>query len=125
MHDDRSLGLDRPISRRDFLDGVALGLSGAVALPGLLGGGQDAPPYYPPSLTGLRGAHVGAYEAFHALRDGKLAAGLPMPAPTGERYDLVVVKRWKTDEWRRWPVAWKKRSLSTSLQSANQMMMTN
>ena len=91
MHDDRSLGLDRPISRRDFLDGVALGLSGAVALPGLLGGGQDAPPYYPPSLTGLRGAHVGAYEAFHALRDGKLAAGLPMPAPTGERYDLVVV----------------------------------
>ena len=91
MHDDRSLGLDRPISRRDFLDGVALGLSGAVALPGLLGGGQDAPPYYPPSLTGLRGAHVGAYEAFHALRDGKLATGLPMPAPTGERYDLVVV----------------------------------
>ncbi len=90
MHDDRTLGLDRPISRRDFLDGVALGLSGAMALPGLLSGGQDAP-YYPPSLTGLRGAHVGAYEAFHALRDGKLAAGLPMPAPTGERYDLVVV----------------------------------
>ena len=90
MHDDRSLGLDRPISRRDFLDGVALGLSGAMALPGLLEGSQDAP-YYPPSLTGLRGAHVGAYEAFHALRDGKLAAGLPMPAPTGERYDLVVV----------------------------------
>lgn len=90
MHDDRWLGLDRPISRRDFLDGVALGLSGAMALPGLLEGSQDAP-YYPPSLTGLRGAHVGAYEAFHALRDGKLAAGLPMPAPTGERYDLVVV----------------------------------
>ena len=90
MHDDRWLGLARPISRRDFLDGVALGLSGAMALPGLLEGSQDAP-YYPPSLTGLRGAHVGAYEAFHALRDGKLAAGLPMPAPTGERYDLVVV----------------------------------
>ena len=90
MSDDRKLGLDRPISRRDFLDGVAIGLGGAMALPGLLDGAQDGS-YYPPALTGLRGAHVGAYEAFHALRDGKLGAGLPEPVSSGERYDLVVV----------------------------------
>lgn len=90
MSDDHELGLDRPISRRDFLDGVAIGLGGAMTLPGLLERAQDGS-YYPPALTGLRGAHVGAYEAFHALRDGKLGAGLPKPVSSGERYDLVIV----------------------------------
>ncbi len=90
MSEEPKLGLDRPISRRDFLDGVAVGVGGAMALPNLLQAAQDAPPY-PPALTGLRGAHTGAYEAFHALRDGKLLAGLPEPAPTGQRYDLVIV----------------------------------
>lgn len=89
MSDDRELGLDRLISRRDFLDGAAIALGGALALPNLPAGSQDVP-YYPPALTGLRGAHPGAFEAFHALRDGRLA-GLPEPVSSGERYDLVVV----------------------------------
>ncbi len=90
MSDERELGMDRPISRRDFLDGVALGVGGALALPSFLQAAQEAPAY-PPALTGLRGAHAGAYEAFHSLRDGTLWSTAPAPASTGERYDLVVV----------------------------------
>lgn len=89
--DDDALGMDRPIDRRDFLDGVALAiggamLSGSASVPAWP---QDRPGYYPPSLTGLRGSHAGSFEAAHALRDGTLH---PLGASdTGERYDLVVV----------------------------------
>ena len=49
---------------------------------------QDQPGYYPPTLTGLRGSHPGAFEAAHALRDGRGAApGQDLP----EAYDLIVV----------------------------------
>ena len=81
--------MGRPISRRDFLDGVAVGLvSSAVRQRGW---DQPAAAPYPPALTGLRGSHVGAFEAFHSLRDGRFWETAPSPEPTGERYDLVVV----------------------------------
>lgn len=91
---DRELGLDRNITRRDFLEGAALGL-GLPLLPGALQAAVDpAHPaarqagYYPPALTGLRGSHPGSFEVAHALRDGKhFGPG----TDTGERYDLVVV----------------------------------
>ena len=95
---DKEIGMDLAISRRDFVQGVAIGSAGilaAAALPGctqatpaLPPGAQDLPGYYPPRLTGLRGSHAGSFEAAHALRDGA-----PQPAPTelDERYDLVVV----------------------------------
>ena len=95
---DKEIGMDLAISRRDFVQGVAIGSAGilaAAALPGctqatpaLAPGAQDLPGYYPPRLTGLRGSHAGSFEAAHALRDGA-----PQPAPTelDERYDLVVV----------------------------------
>ena len=90
---DRALGLDRPISRRDFLNGIAIGAA-ALAYPDALraasdpAAAQDVPGYYPPLLTGMRGSHPGSFEAAHALRDG-----LPPPPPedTGERYDLIIV----------------------------------
>jgi spermidine dehydrogenase len=92
--DDRGLGMSRPITRRDFLDGMAAGAAGLTRAARLTGPariwGQPAPPY-PPALTGLRGSHVGAFEAFHALRDGRFWDSAPTPRPTGERYDLVVV----------------------------------
>ena len=86
--DDRKLGMRRDITRRDFLNGVAIGTGGAIAdslLPGcvwgsLNGGGdsggaaQDKAGYYPPALTGLRGSHVGSFEAAHSLRDKGSAA---------------------------------------------------
>jgi spermidine dehydrogenase len=87
-NDDRELGLDRPISRRDFLNGVLIG-TGALAAPGA--SAATAPPSdYPPALGGLRGSHVGSFEVAHALgRDG---AVFPANAPLeGEPFDLVVI----------------------------------
>ncbi len=91
MHpSDRKLGMSRAITRRDFIHDVgiaALGLS--LPLPGLtapVSGGTD---YYPPTLTGLRGAHPGAFEVAHALaREGK---HFDNPKSLDETYDLIVV----------------------------------
>jgi spermidine dehydrogenase len=65
-----------PITRRDFLNGVPLAVGGALAgglwpqSAAVAGPGpQDAPGYYPPASTGLRGSHPGAFEAAHHLRD--------------------------------------------------------
>ncbi len=94
---DRKLGMHRSITRRDFLDGVALGAGGALASSWLGGSlsaetlpsAQDRPGYYPPTLTGMRGSHPGSFETAHALRDGKEKPG--QLVDTGEQYDLVIV----------------------------------
>ena len=52
---------------------------------------QDAPGYYPPALTGLRGSHPGAFEAAHRLRDGDFRSQAGNLKQTDEVYDLVVV----------------------------------
>jgi len=90
-----------PITRRDFLNGVPLAVGGVVAgglispsITSALAAGpapQDAPGYYPPVLTGLRGSHPGAYEAAHRLRDGDFWSQAGHLTPTNEAYDLVVV----------------------------------
>jgi spermidine dehydrogenase len=94
---DRELGMDRRITRRDFLNGVALSV-GAFALPphllALAGAELDPekqPGYYPPALTGLRGSHPGSFEAAHRLRDGDFWQRAGRPLDTGESYDLVIV----------------------------------
>src|SRR5262245_56435060 len=64
----RELGMDRAITRRDFLNGIAV-----AALVGTARRGEASPlpaDYYPPALTGLRGSHVGSFEVAHRLRDG-------------------------------------------------------
>jgi spermidine dehydrogenase len=91
--------MGRPITRRDFIDGIAV--SAAVAASGRVmaavgpeGAGtapQDRPDYYPPALTGMRGSHPGSFEAAHALRDGTFANPAISPIETGEHYDLIVV----------------------------------
>ena len=87
---DRQLGMNKDISRRDFLNGVSIAV-GASLLPGSVSaqsvGAQDVAGYYPPALTGMRGSHPGSFEAAHLVRDGGLFTG----DDTGERYDLVVV----------------------------------
>ena len=94
---DRSLGMDRDISRRDFLNGAAIALTGTLAHPwfestalaqAAASAPEKSPDYYPPSRTGLRGTHDGAWEVAHALRDGRT---WDEARDTGERYDLVVV----------------------------------
>jgi spermidine dehydrogenase len=92
---DRELGMDRPITRRDFLDGVALGTGALVlgsALPGcdFLGGDEDNG-VDPEALTGLRGLTDEARRIPHQLRDGTFWDNAGEPHNTGERYDLVVV----------------------------------
>ena len=87
---DRLLGMDRDISRRDFLNGVSVAV-GASVLPGTTSaqdvGAQDVPGYYPPGLSGLRGSHPGSFEAAHSVRDGASFSAQDL----GEQYDLVVV----------------------------------
>ncbi len=85
--DARELGMDRRISRRDFLDGAALALAGAGAL-GLSPAAAAAA--YPPALEGLRGQYAGSFDVAHRLRDGTFWSAGVVPEPTGERYDLVV-----------------------------------
>jgi spermidine dehydrogenase len=100
---DRALGMDAEISRRDFLDGVAVAI-GSTMIPTLASGAtvdaqtastsqtmsalQGASSNYPPMMTGMRGQTDDAKDAGHALRDGK---ALSAPVDTGEFYDLVVV----------------------------------
>ncbi len=89
---DRSLGMGRDISRRDFVNGVAAAV-GTVAIPGLARSEQDPAPSvqsYPPARLGMRGSHPGSFEAAHELRDRRSLDGSDATR-TGETYDLVVV----------------------------------
>ncbi len=100
---DNDLGMGREITRRDFLNGVAIGVGGT-----LIGGGvgtetlvaaaafdafapEKAPDYYPPARMGMRGNHDGTFTFAHRLRDGESATSFGEPASTGESYDLIVV----------------------------------
>ena len=87
---DRNLGMSRPITRRDFIHDVGIaGLGLALPLPGLAATQGVSAEYYPPILTGLRGAHPGAFEVAHALaREGK---HFDNPQVLAETYDLIVV----------------------------------
>jgi spermidine dehydrogenase len=91
---DRELGMFRKITRRDFLNGVAV-TTGAAMMPWhLLADDQSpekAPGYYPPSLTGMRGSHPGSFEIAHSLRDGTFWDSVGQPEDTGEVYDLIIV----------------------------------
>src|SRR5271170_7910257 len=89
--------MDARITRRDFLNGVALTVGAAAIPPEMWAAAasdleaQDAAGYYPPAKTGLRGSHVGSFEAMHRVRDGSFWEDSPRPQETGESYDLVIV----------------------------------
>ena len=100
---DRVIGMTREITRRDFLNGVAIG-TGATLLGGSIGAHQlfaaaafdefapeKAPGYYPPSRTGIRGNHDGSFTFAHRMRDGESVSSLGDAFNTGENYDLVIV----------------------------------
>jgi spermidine dehydrogenase len=100
---DRDLGMTREITRRDFLNGVAIG-TGATLLGGSIGAEQlfaaaafdefapeKDPDYYPPSRTGIRGNHDGSFTFAHRMRDGESVSSLGEAGNTGESYDVVIV----------------------------------
>jgi spermidine dehydrogenase len=96
--EDQELGMSRAITRRDFLNGVALGVGGILAAPrgiAALDSPEYAPEkdpgYYPPARTGMRGNHDGTFTFAHRLRDGESWDSAGSPEKTGEAYDLVVV----------------------------------
>lgn len=79
------------ITRRDFLNGVAITIAAGVAPINLLkaaeGGSAlaDKTLAYPPALTGLRGNHPGSFEPAHSIaRDGKQYdfANIPLEGST-------------------------------------------
>src|SRR5271169_5296023 len=100
---DHKLGMAREITRRDFLNGVAIG-AGASLLGGVLSperllaaavldehAPEKAADYYPPAKTGMRGNHDGSFSIAHRLRDGESTDSLGEATNTGEIYDLAVV----------------------------------
>ena len=94
---DRALGMGAAITRRDFLNGVAM-TAGAAIIPTEMWAaaaadleGQDVPGYYPPGKAGLRGSHIGSFEAMHKVRDGAFWEDAPKAVDTGEAYDLAIV----------------------------------
>jgi spermidine dehydrogenase len=95
--------MGREITRRDFLNGVAIGVGGTlvageIGSETLLQAGvldefapEKMPDYYPPAKLGMRGNHDGTFTFSHRLRDGESPDSFGDPAATGENYDLVVV----------------------------------
>ncbi len=87
----------RGITRRDFLNGVAIAVGAAILPSDLLAAAavpdepEKSPDYYPPALTGLRGSHPGSFDAAHSLRDGNFWDHAGTPVDTREHYDLVIV----------------------------------
>jgi spermidine dehydrogenase len=79
--------MSRPISRRDFLNGVGVTLGASLLPASAQDSGRATERYYPPAATGMRGAHPGSFEVAHAAVQGQRWAA----ARTGEYYDLVVV----------------------------------
>jgi spermidine dehydrogenase len=94
---DKDLGMHRNITRRDFLNGIAVTSGLSILHPHLVSALQHdldpekSPNYYPPAMTGLRGSHAGSFEVAHNLRDGDFWEKVGTPTETGETFDLIVV----------------------------------
>lgn len=100
--EERDLGLDTSITRRDFLD-AALLAAGAVLLRApspLLAQSATPGPRTNPAWEGFGGigdyarSHGNTWDALsvaHDLRDGKLGNARQVAIDSGESYDLIVV----------------------------------
>jgi spermidine dehydrogenase len=100
VHRDRKLGMGRRITRRDFLNGVAVGIGAlgsasfarwASATNGVADAGHPPAGSYPPALYGMRGSQPGAFDIAHSLRDGTFWETAGTPEDTRETYDVIVV----------------------------------
>jgi spermidine dehydrogenase len=84
---------NKQITRRDFINGVALSLAAGTTLSPMeilarsAGRGSHN---YPPALTGMRGSHDGSFEVAHALARAGKKFSRPQKQ-TESTYDLIVV----------------------------------
>ena len=99
------LGMDQPITRRDFINGMAVAATtalpisqafapqafaqGALPTDSTALAAQDAPDYYPPHAH----RHAGQPRPVPSKRPTPCAMAARQPAPidSGEEYDLIVV----------------------------------
>jgi spermidine dehydrogenase len=105
---DRTLGMHRNITRRDFMSGAVGSLvAGSVITSGCsqeeapfprdptapVGSTHQPPPptSHPPSRLGLRGNHEGSFEVAHDLAFNHRTDWGPATEPDPADYDLVVV----------------------------------
>ena len=98
-HSDKLLGMNRYITRRDVLFGVASLSLSPLLVPSakayephdFKGSDLINATYYPPSLMGMRGNHDGSFEVAHSLaRRGQTDWG-PLEEASNDVYDLIVV----------------------------------
>lgn len=92
----KDLGMDRPIARRDFLNGVAIGITGAsAALSGIPASAAQTSSSeaanYPPLRAGLRGEYPVSVAELDGIREGKYAQFPVADSDIHEEYDLVIV----------------------------------
>jgi len=80
---ERALGIDRPISRRDFLNGIAIGMGAALA---------SSPSQASAIPTGeFLGQTDQGFAVMHALRDGHFWKNAGRVEATSEHYDVIIV----------------------------------
>jgi spermidine dehydrogenase len=89
--------MHRPITRRDFVNGTGIALTGAMFARGSAAAfgaapAASSPPLepYPPRRAGMRGSHPGSFEVAHRMRDAR-TWDLSSAIDSHESYDLVVV----------------------------------
>ncbi len=80
---EKALGMHGSISRRDFLNGAAIGAGVALAGAPVAAGSSTAAEFHGQTDQG--------FAAMHALRDGHFWTSVGAPVTTGEHYDLIVV----------------------------------
>jgi spermidine dehydrogenase len=95
--------MDRRIPRRDFLNGIAIGVTGAyaaAAAPASAAAAVDrgvaqattaSSSLNPPALTGLRGNYPAAVAPFGPMQAGTYRTFPSLDVDARERYDLVIV----------------------------------
>jgi spermidine dehydrogenase len=94
----RELGMHRPIARRDFLNGIAIGITGASAAfsaakanAAQVQTSGTSSANYPPSRSGLRGNYPAAVDEFDRIRGAQYSQFPVADSDIHEDYDLVIV----------------------------------
>lgn len=80
---ERALGIDRSINRRDFLNGIAIGIGATLAGSPLQASAISEGEFLGQTDQG--------FAVMHALRDGRFWENAAKVETTGEHYDLIVV----------------------------------